>query len=95
MYNDIEFAIIAIRRIISGLQLHPWHIFEHNLVSKIRFSSNLGLLLITGMIFFINYLTDFSCFDQDSQNRLKINDHFERGCRWFQLFLIDCQLFSN
>jgi hypothetical protein len=69
MYNDIEFAVIAIRRIISGLQLHPWHIFEHNLVSKFRFSSNLGLLLITGMIFFINYLTDFSCFAQDSQNR--------------------------
>jgi hypothetical protein len=21
------------------------------------------------------------------------NDHFERGCRWFQLFFIDFQLF--
>jgi len=53
----------------------------------------------TGMIFF-SYLTDFSyfCLNKKSKScrtwseQVK-NDLFERGCRWFQLFFNDFQLF--
>ena len=66
------------------------------------FSSFLLLKFHTGVIFSPSYSTDFSfilverncrkLLDTASQNRSKSRS-FERGCRWFQLFYIDFQLF--
>ena len=63
--------------------------------------SNLEQIADQGMIFFsCMYLTDFSYFSvkRNSENcRIQLEqvktDLFERGYRWFHLFLIDFQLF--
>ena len=51
------------------------------------------------MILF-NYSTDFSYFPLKTVSRRLLdtvrtgkNDHFERGCKWFQLFFIDFSYF--